>query len=73
MAGNPLRESSGGEEREDIMRAVQLRAGEPKATEWGRAEPVSGRTETLGGFLPAAFPDLAGSQPSQLLGTQTGT
>lgn len=42
--------------REDLVRATQLRAGEPKTTERGRAEPVSGGTETLGRLLPAAKP-----------------
>lgn len=50
-------------EREDIVRAAQLRAGEPKATARGRAEPASGATETPDSFLPAEFPDLAGGQP----------
>lgn len=57
MAGNPLRDSSEGEDREDMARGAQLRAGEPQAAAWGRAEPVAGGRETLGGFLPAAVPD----------------
>lgn len=68
MAGNPLRASSGGEEREGIVRAAQLQAGKPQATERSRAEPVSGGTENQGS---AAFPGLA--EPAQLLGTETGT